>query len=584
MNRTSTTGVLLSMLGAAAGCGDEDFVCQLNQCGTGCVNIMEDVLHCGSCFNACDTGESCMAGACMATDLVCTAPEVVCGDECANTQTSNEHCGTCDAPCSANGACASGVCAEPLIALRTVFESKGDIARDVFVVRGVTLEVTRLGTTSFKGDRVLDHAILPDGRVLLIGSPADGSGVAELWMSSPGGGELTKLSGALVLGGEVLPEVAISADGTKVLYRADQDVDDQFDLYAVSVANPGATVKVNGALVSGGRVSRVFSLSSDGTRATYIADEDEPGIDELYTVDLSAATPGPSVKLNPSLSKTNADVFDFTATADHARVLYRCDDTLNGTPQLFVADVATAGTVKRIDNPLESNYRSTEDYSLIADGASAIYTGADDFFSDAMFVSDLAVASPTSVLLAENALGFENQIRSGKAVAGGAVFFRQDIDFFVTRMFTVDLASPNVVNAVYATELGLTADRIVVSNNGQHLVFGSGGDGGESGNELRGTDGPNTFGRSFELYHVDLSAPLPQTPTRIVSLQGASRGIEHDYIVRDDGSVIFRADLEQPFTTEVFIAHPLVPGAALRLGPALDATTDANSVAQLKSF
>lgn len=581
MNRTRATGLLLSLLGATVGCGDEDFVCQLDVCGTGCVNLEADPLHCGQCFNECGTNEACEVGVCMPTELVCEGSEVVCADACVDTQTSTDHCGTCEAPCAAGSDCVAGVCQEFLVAMRTVIESKGDIERDVFVVKLGTLELTQLGNTTFLGSRIIDHAVLPDGRVLLVGAQ-ETDGVFELFLSSPNGGALTKLSGPQIASG-LLPGLAVSADGTKVLYRADQDAAGQFELYAVEVANPGVSVKVNGALTKGGQVSRVFSLSATGDRATYIADQELLGVNELYTVDLSAATPGASVKLSTILS-TDFDVFDYVTTPDASRVLYRSNETLNGNAQLFVADVATAGTATVVANALQPDYHTLEDYSIAADGLTAIYTGGDSFFSESMWIASLD-ATPDSAFLAENVNTSDGMVRSSKAIAGGAVYFRKDIAFGNPRLFTVNLATPNVIGEVFDGELmPFGVDRVVVSPNGEHLVFGAGGDGGESGNEFRGTDGPNLFGRSFELYHVDLTATLPAVPTRIVQITTSGRtGIEHDYIVRDDGSVIFRADLDTSGRTEVYVGNPAAPDTTVKISPDLDAV-DASDVRQLQAF
>jgi hypothetical protein len=258
---------------------------------------------------------------------------------------------------------------------------------------------------------------------------------------------------------------------------------------------------------------------------------------------------------------------------------------VNGNHQLFVVDVATAGTAKPITNTLAPDYNAAEDYSLTPDGAAAIYTGGESFFEDSMFLSDVTVATPDSVFLVENAIGFDAQVRTAKAVAGGAVFFRQDVASFDTRLFTVDVATPNVVTPVFdPVVLSLRVDRVVVSPNGQHLVFGAGGDGGESGLLHRGTDGENPFGRSFELYHVDLTAALPAVPTRIAESINKGVGIRHDYLVLDDGRVIFRADLDTGGTTEVYVGHPSVPDTVVKISPPLDQTTDASDVRQLRRF
>ena len=64
-------------------------------------NLKTDPQHCGSCTNACKTGEVCSNGACKAS---CEAPTVKCvadgGITCATTATDPQNCGQCGNACS----------------------------------------------------------------------------------------------------------------------------------------------------------------------------------------------------------------------------------------------------------------------------------------------------------------------------------------------------------------------------------------------------------------------------------------------------------------------------------------------------
>jgi len=108
----------------------------------------------------------------------------------------------------------------------------------------------------------------------------------ELYSVPSGGGASVRLNAALVAGGDVgLYEV--SADGTRVVYIADQEQDGRFELYSVPSDASSPPVKLNGPLVDGGNVlpyNRGFELSADGTRVVYRADQETDGVDELYSV------------------------------------------------------------------------------------------------------------------------------------------------------------------------------------------------------------------------------------------------------------------------------------------------------------
>ena len=79
----------------------------------------------------------------------------------------------------------------------------------------------------------------------------------------------------------------ITPDGSHVVYRAKQDQADVNELYSVPIAGPAsATVKLNSPLVAGGEVLG-FEISPDSQRVVYSADQAIDNIDELYSVPLS---------------------------------------------------------------------------------------------------------------------------------------------------------------------------------------------------------------------------------------------------------------------------------------------------------
>ncbi len=72
---------------------------------SGCLqfDLMTDPMHCGSCTNACASGEVCSAGQCKNS---CDLPTYKCasgdgGSVCADLKTDTNHCGTCTTSCAA---------------------------------------------------------------------------------------------------------------------------------------------------------------------------------------------------------------------------------------------------------------------------------------------------------------------------------------------------------------------------------------------------------------------------------------------------------------------------------------------------
>ena len=76
-------------------------------CGGACVDLTTDA-HCGSCDNACSTGQSCNGGGCH-----CAGTAIACNSICTDTQTSIDHCGGCNKPCDQGQTCSGGMCMCP---------------------------------------------------------------------------------------------------------------------------------------------------------------------------------------------------------------------------------------------------------------------------------------------------------------------------------------------------------------------------------------------------------------------------------------------------------------------------------------
>lgn len=96
------------------------------------------------------------------------------------------------------------------------------------------------------------------------------------------GGASYRLDGTQAEVGDV-EDLRISPDGSRVVYRADQSLDDVMELYSVPI-DGGASVKLNGTLVAFGDVRGDFQVSPDSQYVVYRADQDTNGILELYSV------------------------------------------------------------------------------------------------------------------------------------------------------------------------------------------------------------------------------------------------------------------------------------------------------------
>jgi Tol biopolymer transport system component len=158
-------------------------------------------------------------------------------------------------------------------------------------------------------------------------------------------GVSTRLNSPLVAGGRVT-NYEFSPGGDFIVYRADQNTDDAYELYRVDISAPAVSTKINAPLVAGGSVALPvivgrpsFAISEDGLRVVYVADQELDQQFSLYSVELAA--PGSASRLNPPVTGRGVDQFEFSE--DGTAVVYQALQT-SGTPRLFRADILAPGT------------------------------------------------------------------------------------------------------------------------------------------------------------------------------------------------------------------------------------------------
>jgi len=109
MARLPATALLTALLLGAAGCTTEQSDCSSGQtfCGGVCSDLQSDRQNCGTCFNFCGSGATCVSGVCR-----CPPGQEICGGGCvdpASFQTDAQNCGGCGIECG-TGTCVGGVC------------------------------------------------------------------------------------------------------------------------------------------------------------------------------------------------------------------------------------------------------------------------------------------------------------------------------------------------------------------------------------------------------------------------------------------------------------------------------------------
>lgn len=140
-------------------------------------------------------------------------------------------------------------------------------------------------------------------------------------------GPPVQLNSKLLDGQDVLdhpyPTRRISPDSKHVVYLADQEEEDFFELYSVpiggGVPNKLRLDGVRAKFDMPGGVRSNFEITGDSRYVVYISDQEIDGKFELYRVPITGGTP---VKLSVEIG-LSGDVNDFKITPDGLRVVYR---------------------------------------------------------------------------------------------------------------------------------------------------------------------------------------------------------------------------------------------------------------------
>jgi Tol biopolymer transport system component len=175
----------------------------------------------------------------------------------------------------------------------------------------------------------LDHyyiVLSPDSQYVVYRADQDSLTANELY-SVPIDGPASagvKLNGALPPGGDVeFKQFNVSPDSKRVVYIADQTSDEVHEIYSVSITGSSLSrAKLNDPLPVGGDVD-IFRISPEGSRVVYKADQDEDEIMELYSVPLTGGDP---VKLNHEMIEERGsigdDVHAFEISPDGKNVVF----------------------------------------------------------------------------------------------------------------------------------------------------------------------------------------------------------------------------------------------------------------------
>ncbi len=222
-----------------------------------------------------------------------------------------------------------------------------------------------------------------------------------------GGTAATRLNGVLAVNEDVEPGYAISPDSTQVVYRSDEDVNDIVELYSAPLNGTGAPTRLNGVLVGGGDVlgspsNPDLQISPNSARVVYVADQNVDTLNELFSVPIGGGT---ATRLNRTLA-AGGDVQAFRISPNSAWVIYGADQDSDTVDEVLAAPLA-GGTVLDVNGPLVSGgdvvlkFVQTTVYEVSPNSLDVLYTADEDFNDEfELYVSSLGgpPGAPTNVV------------------------------------------------------------------------------------------------------------------------------------------------------------------------------------------
>ncbi len=385
-------------------------------------------------------------------------------------------------------------------------------------------------------------AFSPDGLYAVYAADKDTNGVNELYSVRLSTGVITKISGSLVAGGNVIyngfqVSFQISPDSTRVVFVADKDTVGVTELYSTPIAsNSSEPIKISGALVAGGDVVNVsflgFQISPDSARVVFRADKDVDGVDELYSTPIASNSSEP-IKLCGPLT-IGGNVSDFEISPDSARVVFRADKNTDDVFELYSTPI-NSGAVTKISGTLVAG--GDVGFFRISPDSTRVVIQADKDTAGVLELYSTPISSNTS----------EPIKISGSLVAGGTVFFLRISPDGTRVVFTADKDTNDVVE-LYSTPIannspikisgamvaGGNVAYYLISPDSARVVF-------LANKDTNGTD---------ELYSTPIaaSAPIKISGTLVA---GGDAGTSFQ-ISPDSARVVFIADKDTVGVKEIY--------------------------------
>ena len=230
-----------------------------------------------------------------------------------------------------------------------------------------------------------------------------------------------------------------------VYFVADLDTNDVFELYMFDLAAPETITKLSAPLqanrdVNGNR----FEVSADGSRVVYVADNDVDNLQTLYAVD--TGDPEDATEVGPTVV-AGGDHVQTKVADDGSFVVFRVDAEVNEQFELYAYDFGGGGFEKLHQDSVVNG--DVFDFYIVGAAGDQVFFRADHRFNDRFeaFLVDIGDGGNEAAVPEDNA-NFEDVLGIGASGDGSRLFMIADFDqndFW--EMFYAEAATPDTATA-----------------------------------------------------------------------------------------------------------------------------------------
>ncbi len=310
-------------------------------------------------------------------------------------------------------------------------------ANDTFELYSTNIETGENSTLSVPivndTDEVLDYAISPGNDQVIYRMRSNG--IVQLYSVPIQGGMSTRLNGDLVAGGNVL-EFLITPNGSKVIYKADEDRNTVFELYSVDVSGENR-IKLNSFFASDRDIDS-FKINPNGLNVVYKSDQNRNSVREIFVVSVNGGTP---IKLNADFPFGSGFVNSYEFSPDGNKVVYHGinQETLNAR-ELYSVSI-NGENLQKLNPTVPEGHEGigvSNDFEISDDSTKVIYCSDIEGVRRELYVVDIEGGSSLKL--------------NGDLVVGGFVLDKKMSADNINVIYSAEQDTDNV-SELYSTAL-----------------------------------------------------------------------------------------------------------------------------------